>query len=275
MDAQVAKTNAYLIGGGSYDGDNGRMARHHGELIRHAKEVFDVDNPRVTVMPAARRNGMHDAISDWSVYARDFEKHGAQVSELFIGRVPDGVEATPVSKRAELITGAHVIWVPGGDTRWMLDDIRGEGLEQEFQRAREAGVIISGTSAGALWAFGRGVSDSESFDSPDDWKYVEVEGLGLVSLAAMNVHDNKVTADGLTEDVARADRFDSMLVNHGIPRGLALNEHAALQIVDGQASIRTFEPADKAHLVSLDNGRARREELEEGAFDLARLSLKP
>ena len=143
-------------------------------------------------------------ISDWSVYGRDFEQHGAHVSELLIGRTPDGVSQTPESQRSELIKESHVIWVPGGDTRWMLEDIRREGLEADFQHARESGVIISGTSAGALWAFGRGISDSESFDSPDDWQYIEVVGLGIVSQAALNVHDNKITANGLSEDISRS-----------------------------------------------------------------------
>ncbi|MCI5065359.1 Type 1 glutamine amidotransferase-like domain-containing protein [bacterium] len=273
METQIAKTNAYLIGGGSYDGDTGRMARHHEDLIQHAKEVFNVERPRVTVFPAARRNGLHEGIRDWSVYQRDFENHGADVSELLIGRIPSGGEATPESQRAELITGAHVIWVPGGDTQWMLEDIRNEGLEEEFQKAREAGVVISGTSAGALWAFGRGVSDSESFSTPESWRYIEIEGLGLVSQAAMNVHDNKVTASGLQEEIARADRFDGMLENHSIPRGLALDEHTALQIVNGQARIQIYDPKDQAHLVSLEGGKAKRQKLEEGDFDLAQLSF--
>jgi len=275
MDAQVVKTNAYLIGGGSYDGDSGRMARHHAELITHAKEVFDVDDPCVTIMPAARRNGLKAEISDWSVYARDFKQHGAVVSELLIGRTPEGVEPTPEKERVELITGAHIIWVPGGDTRWMLEDIRREGLEEVFHRARDTGVIISGTSAGALWAFGRGVSDSEYFDSPGNWNYIEVEGLGLISQAALNVHDNQTERPGLPAGVIRANRFDAMLAENNIPRGLALNEHTALQVVNGKAQVRRFETDDKAHLVSLDNGRAVREELDEGAFDLARLSLRP
>ena len=110
------------------------------------------------------------------------------------------------------------------------------GVDDLFAEAAARGAVLSGGSAGAIFVFDGGHSDSgdpESFhpsvarDIPAEdkgkWEYIRVPGLGIFP-GLMCPHYDKVQSNG----VLRASDFDKMLVAHSGERGIGLDHFCAL-----------------------------------------------
>ncbi len=127
--------------------------RHQPEptgLVRRALELTGRERPRLCFLTTAGGDDptwiarFYAAFAGWSV----------DVSHLALFTMPNVDEP-----RAHLL-GQDVVWVGGGSVANLLALWRVHGLDEVFAEAWEAGIVLSGVSAGSLcWHVG-GTTDS-------------------------------------------------------------------------------------------------------------------
>ncbi|MCL6733180.1 peptidase E [Streptomyces neyagawaensis] len=136
--------------GGHRRGDRIWVGFH--SLVHHAVELSGVNGRRPKVMYVGTAIG-------------DAEHMTARMSEA--ARVA-GFDLTPLQlfpmPNIEDVEGAvldqDVVWVMGGSVANLLAVWRVHGLDAVFRRAWEAGVVLSGVSAGSICWFQGGTTDS-------------------------------------------------------------------------------------------------------------------
>lgn len=79
-----------------------------------------------------------------------------------------------------LILSANLIYVGGGDTRFLLETWRELGVDKILKKAYHQGVVLSGISAGSICWYEHGCSEEASVSEPNEYNYVRLEGLGLL-----------------------------------------------------------------------------------------------
>ena len=118
------------------------------------------------------------------------------------------------------ILGQDVIYVGGGNTRSLLSVWRGWELASLLRRAGEAGTVLSGISAGAICWFDWGVTDSVS------------DALG--TLACLGFVSGSCCPH-YSGEALRRPSFERMVGEGEIVPGFAIDDGAALHVVDGVA----------------------------------------
>lgn len=125
-----------------------------------------------------------------------------------------------------------VIWVEGGSVVNLMAVWRAHGLPQILRDCWEAGVVLTGTSAGSLCWHTGGPTDSFSDDLAPF-----TDGLGLVPYSN-GVHDD-------LDDQPRREVYRAMVADGTLPAGYATEDgtalhyigtdlHEALSIIDGK-----------------------------------------
>jgi len=163
------------------------------------------------------------------------------------------------------IENADIILASGGNTLFGLDRWNRLNMVPMLREASERGAVLTGGSAGAIWVFQGGHSDSadpDTFRKPmlemakagkkkraggpkgrndDDeredesstydannkkeWSYIRVPGMNFLP-ALCCPHYDMVQSNG----VLRSDDFDKMLLRHSGERGIGIDHWAALCI---------------------------------------------
>ena len=124
------------------------------------------------------------------------------------------------------ISRADIIYVGGGNTLQMMRVWRRLGVDKLLRSAWENGTVLCGISAGAICWFDSGHSDSMSFYNPKKWKYINVNGLGLLK-GIFCPHYNS-----MTRGIPRRNHFREM-IRHAGGIGIAVENNCAIEFVDG------------------------------------------
>jgi dipeptidase E len=184
-----------------------------------------------------------------------FEQLGCTVRSLEVAtRTPTGDEIQAALKRAD------VVLVSGGNTLYAVDRWVRLGIDELLREAVAREVVLCGGSAGAICWFDGGHSDSmdptsyleplaEDDPRASDWRYIRVDGIGLLP-GLLCPHFDRTQSNG----VLRADDFEAMLLRHPGEIGLGLDNWAGL-LVDGEA-YEVVAP-DGADGSALDGGFVR------------------
>lgn len=135
-----------------------------------------------------------------------------------------------------------VIWVSGGNTANLLAVWRAQGVDRALRAAWEAGVILTGGSAGSLCWFECGTTDS--FDlarlAPLN------DGLGFLPGSHCPHYDGESQRRPLYQ----------RLVGEGFPAGWAIDDDAAIRFAGTEvAEVVTARPEATAYRVELVGGR--------------------
>lgn len=123
---------------------------------------------------------------------------------------------TPVDLRAILL-GNDVLHVGGGNTRSMLAVWRHWGIDELLHEAWERGVVLCGSSAGAICWFEAGLTDSVDGD------LTRMACLGFLAGSACPHYDS---------EPARRTSFQRLIATGAMPGGFAADDGAALHFVD-------------------------------------------
>lgn len=119
-------------------------------LIGHALELSGAAKPRVCVLNTAAGDEPSAYVRMYSMLAQ----HEARPTHLQLFSMPN------VADPADLLLSQDVIFVGGGSVANMVAVWRVHGLDKVFRQAWEAGIVLTGVSAGALCWFLSGTTDS-------------------------------------------------------------------------------------------------------------------
>ena len=173
-----------------------------GPLTRYAVDLAGVDGraPRVCFLATAT--------GDSTAMIRDFydmsQEAGFHGSHLQLFTMPN------VEDMRALLLGQDVIWVWGGSVAGLLAMWRLHGVDDLMREAWEAGVVLTGVSAGSIcWHVG-GTTDSFG----PDLRAI-TNGLGLVP------YSNGVHYDS---EEQRRPLFQSLIADGALPPGYATDD---------------------------------------------------
>jgi len=133
------------IGGGGFYRDPENLA-----LEKYVIQQTGVESPRVAFVPTASGEPDHYLSSFYAA----FLKLGCRPSVLtFFKRTPE---------IRSFLLNQDVIYVGGGNTKTLLAVWRDWGVTEILRETWEAGVVLTGVSAGAICWFEQGLTDSFS-----------------------------------------------------------------------------------------------------------------
>ena len=167
------------------------------------------------------------ASSDHEGYWKHIEKYygkllGCKTDVLYLIRK----QLTKAEIKKKIQT-ADIIYVGGGNTLKMMRLWRRIGVDTLLKRAWKRGTVLCGISAGSICWFDSGHSDSLSFYNPDDWRYINVRGLGFVK----GVHCPHYNSETL--GIARKKNFQDMMQRKR-GTGIAIDNNCAIAFVDNK-----------------------------------------
>ncbi len=217
------------------------------ETTQIDKEIIKLTgkkHPKLLFIPTAS--------SDSGGYVKVVREHfgmrlGCKVGSLLLTK-----EKLSFSSLEKRILSADIIYVGGGNTLKMMTLWRKFRVDEILNKAYKKGIVLSGLSAGSICWFNYGNSDSRKFTSGSK-KLIKVRGLGFIN--ALNCpHFN-------TEKHREADLKRMMKKTSGV--AIALDECAALEIVDNWYRVITSKPEAKAYKIYWNSGKYFKEEIEQ------------
>lgn len=184
------------IGGGGFYRDPENLA-----LERYILQQAGAARPRVAFMPTASGEPDHYVATFYSC----FLKLDCRPSVLtFFKRTPD--------LRSYLLN-QDVIYVGGGNTKSLMAVWRDWGVPELLRQAWEAGVVLTGVSAGAICWFEQGLTDSSS----DELRPLDC--LGFISGSCCPHYDG---------EPQRRPSYHRLLARGEIAAGVAIEDWTAI-----------------------------------------------
>ncbi len=192
------------IGGAEF-----QMRPENEALHDYIVSLVDRPQPRICLMPTASGDPQDQISAFYGV----MERRGCVPSAVSLFRLGD----RPIDF-AEHLLAQDAIYVTGGSMVNLLALWREHGIDDVMREAHERGILLCGYSAGSMCWFEAGVSRGGGAPAP-------FRGIGLVA-GSHCVH--------YSQDPARRDAYRKLVGSGGIPAGLALDDHAAALIRDGE-----------------------------------------
>jgi dipeptidase E len=171
--------------------------------------------PRLLLIFTASEDGHCDLKLLEEGFRNHFEKLGARMDTLYLI-----TQKPPQAEIEEKIANADAIYVSGGNTFGMMRAWERQGVDKLLRKAWEKGTVMSGMSAGSICWFAYGNSDS--FYTRTEQLF-RVTGMGWFPLLICPHYDSEPN---------RQAPMKKMLKRSPRIVGLALDEHAALEVVD-------------------------------------------
>ena len=128
------------------------------------------------------------------------------------------------------ILNTDIIYVGGGNTRFMLEKWRELGVDKLLIEAYEKGIVCSGLSAGSYCWF--------------KMNYDLIEGLGIINAVNCVHYEQK--------DEQARNKFYEVIKKTGLD-GIALDNCVALEIIDGSMKIVKSNNSKNAYKITYKN----------------------
>jgi len=196
-------------------------------LDQYLIEASPVENPTVCFLPTACGDS-HERIE---LFYRAFNSLPCRPIHLSLYR--------QVAEREKIIRESDIIYVGGGNTRFMLAIWKSCGMDKLLQEAWESGKVLCGLSAGAICWFEEGLTDSNGPLEP-------LKCLGFLKGSCAPHYDGEAN---------RRPDYHRYLKSGEIQSGIALDDGAAAHYIDQDLQeFVSSRPTAKAHSVSFNNG---------------------
>jgi len=134
----------------------------------------------------------------------------------------------------EKILSSDLIYVGGGNTLKMMNKWRYLGVDKILKEAYSKGIVLSGISAGGICWFESGHSDSRSSYNPDNWKYINVKGLGIIKGIHCPHFNGGTIKNGKTK--TRKKYFKEFMKRYS-KIGIAIDDDCAMEFIEGKYKI--------------------------------------
>ncbi|MDI2028471.1 peptidase E [Saccharopolyspora sp. TS4A08] len=200
-------------------------------LTRHAVDLAGTSGraPRVCLLATA----VGDDPKTISTFYANAAAEGWQASHLALFPMPNLAEVR------EHLLSRDVVWVWGGSVAGLLAMWRLHGLDEIFREAWQAGVVLTGVSAGSIcWHIG-GTTDSFG----PDLRPI-TDGLGLLP------HSNGVHYDS---EPQRRPLFQRLIAEGALPPGYATDDGAGL-LYRGTELVEALAERGRAGAYRVDRG---------------------
>lgn len=206
-----------------------QMRPENEALHDYLLSLLEVPRPRICLVPTASGDPHHQITAFHSA----MERRGAEATSISLFRLGD----LPVDPEEHLLA-QDAIYVTGGSMVNLMALWREHGIDLLMRRAHELGILLCGYSAGSMCWFESGVSRGGGAPAA-------AAGIGLVP-GSHCVH--------YSQDPERRDAYRRAVAAGDIGPGIALDDHAAALIRDGEvvetvgataaASAYRVEPGD-------------------------------
>ena len=220
------------IGGGENGRTNSKGEKLPYELDEIDREIVRLagkDKPRVLFLAHSQIGNGFEAEERYAETIRRIyaDKLGCEFRWI---RSSDLID--DISKAADLVEWADIIYEGGGNTVLMIEFWRKTGFDSILKSAWENGKVMCGVSAGAICWFALGNTDVPGYN---DVEVNKIEGLGYID-AYFSPHCDKA---GKRESEIRS-------LKHIDKVGLSVSNCSAIEIADGYYRVLRSTPADSS-----------------------------
>lgn len=195
-------------------------------LLSYAAMLTGAKTPKICILNTATGD-------DSGAYVRSYQLLGG------IGGRLTHLQLFPMPNTADpedLLLSQDMIFVGGGSVANQVAVWRVHGLEEIMRRGWQAGVVLSGISAGAICWFTSGTTDSFGVDLRPF-----TSGLGLLGGSYCPHYDS---------EPRRRPLYQSLIANGSLPPGIACDDGAAAHFVDDNlAAIVADSPGPRGYSV--------------------------
>lgn len=227
-------THLFVMGGGGYYGPKGGPNRIILEVLKTTNKRF----PKICLIPTAsgdRPEGIQNFIEV-------INKMGAHPNYLSLFSVP-------TKDLESWLLDFDAIYISGGNTKNLLALWREWAIDKILVKALQAGVIISGASAGANCWF----EESSSDFIPGEFN--PLPGIGLLK-GSFCPH--------YSDEKGRRESYLEMVKNGKLKSGYAVSDRAALHFVNENLKevLIEWDAASAFHITKEKNGNVSETKLE-------------
>jgi peptidase E len=219
------------MGGLSGPDEFGPGGRAASPLLAYASRLSGRERPGICVLNTASGD-------DAAVYLRTYDLFAeipGRVRHLQLFPMPNTADPE------DLLLSQDVIFVGGGSVANMLAVWRVHGVDRIMRAAWQAGIVLSGVSAGAICWFTGGTTDSYGTDLRPF-----TDGLGLFPPSFCPHYDS---------EPGRRPLYQSLVASGALAPGIACDDGAAAHYVDDDlAEIVTDRPVARGYRVDRSAG---------------------
>ena len=205
-----------------------------------AKETLKIDE---TIAKLAKKRAgerrarglfIGTASGDFMPYFNSFRKTYTSVFDIKADCLLTVYQSTEPERMKEKFSLCDFIYVGGGDTVFMIEKWKKDGVLDLIIDAYERGVILCGLSAGAICWFKSMYTDSASVIG--EGKYAFFDGLGILD-GACSPHYN-----------LRENDLKSAMINNGVGNCFGIEDNSALVFKNGKP-IGSLSSGGKTYLL--------------------------
>ena len=195
------------------------------EIDKEIVRLSQKQNPKLLFIGTASSNSY-----DYFLVIKElFEKLGCSVSNLDLLKENLDMEQVKVD-----ILNTDIIYVGGGNTKFMLEKWRTLGVDNLLLEAYNKGIVCSGLSAGSYCWF--------------KYNYDLLEGIGIVNAVNCVHYEQK--------DMETKNKFYNVIKEKGLD-GIALENCVALEIIDGEMKIIKSDSSKNAYKIAYDRNNSK------------------
>lgn len=192
------------------------------EIDEEIVKLSDKENPELLFIGTASKDN-----NEYFLAIKDiFEKLGCNVYNLNL--LEDNLDNKNIKR---MILNTDIIYVGGGDTRFMLQRWKELGVDKLLIQAYNMGIVCSGLSAGSYCWF--------------KYNYDLIEGLGIINAVNCVHYEEK-------DEIARNKFYD--VIKEKKLDGIALENCTALKIVDGKMNVIKSNKDRNAYKITYKDG---------------------
>ncbi len=174
-------------------------------------ELCPKKNPKLLYVPTAG----HDNYDDFGDLQKQFSNLGCKEYDVLV--LTD--EALTYEEAENKILSSDIIFVGGGNLKFLMDVWNRTGATEIFKKAYEKGIVLSGSSSGGMCWFERGYDDCG-----ENNEFMFIDCLGLIPGCNCPHYNSEYWQS-----------FDNAVSSQDID-GIAVDNDAALVMIDGEIS---------------------------------------
>lgn len=153
------------------------------------------------------------------------------------------------------IKAADIIYCCGGDTIKLINDLKEYKIDKLLEEAINTNTVIAGMSAGAIMAAKEGYSDALKLRDESD-KYEFIEGLNYIDLIICPHYHNEKKKELITD------------LKHSKKRVIALENGAALKVIDNEITLITSIENAKGYLCYYEDDEFNESNITQSIFSI-------